>query len=280
MTNPRLVGPVGVAILGSTLLLGACSKSAMQIDSPDEIYGESVLHHANERHEAAISGYREMLDHYPLDSRAEEVELRIAHAHLANNDYPEAIAAFSDFQRMHPTSTHLPEVEYRLGQAYAEQIDTIDRDQGAAMNAHYRLQSLLARHPDSEFATQARSMLLDVRENLAGREFYIAEFYFERGHYRAGWMRTAKILSQYPETSAAAGAAKRLAEAALENEDQRTAVLADAAALELMPRTGEEEIDPTSRRRLASGPAVTDLRIHLRTPPPIIDRNPLLDAAG
>ena len=272
--------PAWIAALGGLLLLGACSKSAMQIDSPDEIYGESVLHHAAERHEAAISGYREMLDHYPLDARAQEVELRIAHAHLANSDYPEAIAAFSDFQRMHPTSPHLPEVEYRIGQAYAEQIDTIDRDQGAAMNAHYRLQSILARHPDSEFATQARSMLLDVRENLAGREFYIAEFYFDRGHYRAGWMRTAKLLSQYPETSAAAGAAKRLAAAARENEDQRTAALADAAAIELAPGAQSEDVAPPSPRKSASGPAVMDLRIHLRTPPPIIDRNPLLETAG
>ena len=63
------------------------------------------------------------------------VELLIAQAHYAHKAYPEAIAAFTDFQRMHPTSPHLAEVEYTTGLAYADQMNTVDRDLSEAFEA-------------------------------------------------------------------------------------------------------------------------------------------------
>lgn len=268
--RPYIVRGSRVAALGlAVLVAAACGKSAMNISSPDELYEQAVMEHADEGYDSAVQRYRELLDHYPLDPRAEEIELRIAHAHLANEAYPEAIAAFSDFQRMHPTSSHLPEVEYRIGQAYVEQIDTIDRDLGSAKNAHHRLQSVLARYPRSEFSKDARAQLLDVREHLAGRELYIAEYYFDRGFYGAGWVRTAALLKYYPETSTAAEAAEQLASAAADQGDAETARLAEAAATELEQSAAENEENPGARR--APGPALGTLRAHLKTPPAIAD---------
>lgn len=240
----------------------------MQVESPDTLYQEAVAEHADENYDVAVQRYRELLDHYPLDPRAEEIELRIAHAHLANESHPEAIAAFSDFQRMHPTSPHLPEVEYRIGQAYVEQMDSIDRDLGAARNAHARLQSIIARYPSSEFTQEAVDQLHQVREHLAGRELYIAEYYFDRDHYPAGWVRTATILRYFPETETAASAASRLASAARDVGDEETARLADAASTELAESNQYEDGQPASPGPLrAPGPALTALRAHLQTPP-------------
>lgn len=253
-------------LFGAALLLSVgCGKSAMTVESPDTLYQEAVADHADEDYELAVQRYRELLDHYPLDPRAEEIELRIAHAHLANESHPEAIAAFSDFQRMHPTSPHLPEVEYRIGQAYVEQIDDIDRDLGAARNAHARLQSIIARYPGSEFNKDARDQLHYVREHLAGRELYIAEYYFDRDHYPAGWVRTATIFRYFPETETAAEAASRLASAARDVGDEETAKLAEAASTELEESNRDEDSAPGALR--SPGPALTALRAHLQTPP-------------
>ena len=223
-------------VLGGALavLLGtACGRSALSVGAPDQLYAQAAQDHANGSYDAAITQYRQLLDHYPLDPRAEEVELRIAHAHLQNNAYPEAIAAFSDFQRMHPTSPHLPEVEYRISEAYVLQMDTIDRDLAAGRNAHDRLQSLLRRYPTSEFSGEARAKLTHVREHLASRELYIASFYFAHDRYEAGKVRVATILSQYPETRIAQESAERMADAARTAGDLETARLADAAVAEM-----------------------------------------------
>ncbi|MDG2303044.1 MAG: outer membrane protein assembly factor BamD [Candidatus Binatia bacterium] len=269
MSFPCSSGRVALRFLLAGLVVvtsSACGKSAMQVESPDALYQEAVSEHADEDYDIAVQKYRQLLDHYPLDPRAQEIELRIAHAHLANESHPEAIAAFSDFQRMHPTSPHVPEVEYRIGQAYVEQIDSIDRDLGAARNAHARLQSILARYPNSEFNKDAIDQLHYVREHLAGRELYIAEYYFDRDHYPAGWVRTATVLALFPETTTAALAAERLASAASDVGDEETAKLATAAAAELEEADREEDGAPGARR--SPGPALLALRAHLQTLPP------------
>jgi outer membrane protein assembly factor BamD len=224
--------------------LMACGRSTVEITPANDIYRQAVLEHADGNYDLAIMQYRYLLDHYPLDSRAEEIELRIAHAHLANEAYPEAVAAFSDFQRMHPTSPHLAEVEYRIAEAYVAQMDTIDRDLSNARNAHERLQSVVRRHPNSEFAALARKQLSDVREHLAEREFYVAKFYFDRDDYPAGKIRAAVVLVEFPDTRVAQRTAEQLAGAAETAGDAEIARLARDASSELEARDavrGEEE---------------------------------------
>src|SRR6185295_7374416 len=116
----------------------ACGSRKPPLKPADDLYSAGSEFHEKEYYDAAIEQYKLLLDNYPLDPRAEEIELKIAQAHYKNEAYPEAIAAFSDFQRMHPTSTRLPEVEYSIGQAYSDQMTTIDRDLAAATNASQR----------------------------------------------------------------------------------------------------------------------------------------------
>ena len=258
-------GLLALALLVSSLAVSGCSKSAIPIEAPDELYKQAVRDHADEDYDFAVENYRELLDHYPLDPRAEEIELRVAHAHMANDSHPEAIAAFSDFQRMHPTSRHLPEVEYRIGESYVAQMDSVDRDLNAAKNAHQRLQGVLARYPGGEFSQQARETLDFVREHLAGRQLYIADFYFERDSYEAGWARTAVVMNRFPETTTAAEAAQRLSEEAESRGDDQTAQLAGKAAVEL-EESRPEKLAPNLRYNV--GPALLALRAHLKNGPP------------
>ena len=91
------------------IVLAACSSDKVQVAPPDELYRQATQDFVDGNYGISIQTYKYLLDHYPLDDRAEDVELRIAEAHYADEAYPEAIAAFSDFQRMHPTSPRLPE---------------------------------------------------------------------------------------------------------------------------------------------------------------------------
>src|SRR5690606_29773970 len=100
----------------------ACGGSKVQVAPPDELYRQATQDFVDGNYGISIATYKYLLDHYPLDPRAEEVELRIAEAHFADGSYAEAIAAFSDFQRMHPTSPRLPEVEFNIGKAYMAQM--------------------------------------------------------------------------------------------------------------------------------------------------------------
>lgn len=218
-----------VLALAVLVAFAACGKDKVKVAPPDELYRQATQDFVEGNYGIAIQTYKYLLDHYPLDERAEEVELRIAEAHFADEAYPEAIAAFSDFQRMHPTSPRLPEVEYNIGKAYMAQMDTIDRDLNAAANAHARFESVILRYPESEYAKQARVQLREVREHLAARELYVAQFYLKRGNRTAGRNRVAILLATYPETDAAREAIQLIASDARAASDEDLAKLADAA---------------------------------------------------
>jgi outer membrane protein assembly factor BamD len=242
-----------------------CSGDKVKVAPPDELYRQATQDYVEGNYGISIATYKYLLDHYPLDDRAEDVELRIAEAHYADGAYPEAIAAFSDFQRMHPTSPRLPEVEYNIGKAYMAQMDTIDRDLNAAANAHARFESVILRYPKSEYANRAREDLHEVREHLAARELYVAQFYLRKGNHSAGRTRVATLLATYPETTAASEAIALVAADARETGDEDLVTLAEAAYAETQPADGEERplgasADPT---RPKAGDAVNALRARL-----------------
>jgi len=246
------------------IVLAACSSDKVQVAPPDELYRQATQDFVDGNYGISIQTYKYLLDHYPLDDRAEDVELRIAEAHYADEAYPEAIAAFSDFQRMHPTSPRLPEVEYNIGKAYMAQMDTIDRDLNAAANAHARFESVIVRYPSSEYANRARAELQQVREHLASRELYVARFYLGRGNNGAGRTRVATLLATYPETSAAREAISLIAEDARATGDDELAQVADAAYAATEGNDRDEVKDGTVPPvRPAPGGPVDALRVRL-----------------
>src|SRR5882724_9386320 len=106
-----------ILVLAAVALAAACSSEKVKVAPPDELYRQATQDFVDGNYEISIQTYKYLLDHYPLDDRAEDVELRIAEAQFADGAYPEAIASYTDFQRMHPTSPRLAEVEYQIGMA-------------------------------------------------------------------------------------------------------------------------------------------------------------------
>jgi outer membrane protein assembly factor BamD len=253
---------LAAALLASGIAAG-CSSTKTPARPADDLYGAAKEDQEKESYELAINEYKELLDNYPLDPRAEEVELLIAQAHYANKAYPEAIAAFTDFQRMHPTSPHLPEVEYTIGLAYADQINTVDRDLSAASNASAHFESVMARYPTSEFAAKAREQLGATRDHMASRELYVADFYYKRGKTDAGNGRIAELLVKYPETPAATEGLARLKKEAEGSGDTALASAADAALAERQSASGAAAA--TTDRPGRPSAAVSNVIDELRT---------------
>jgi len=250
-----VLGPV---LLAAVVAASGCSSEKVKVAPPDELYRQATKDYVEGNYGISIQTYKYLLDHYPLDERAEEIELRIAEAHFADEAYPEAIAAYADFQRMHPTSPRLAEVEFQIGMAYVGQMDTIDRDLNAAASAHARFESVIQRFPSSDYAQRARDELKAVREHLAARELYVARFYVRKGGHAAARTRVGTLLVTYPETESASEAIALIAADARASGDEDLANLADAAYAESQA-TGGDGATPSATH----GEAVRALRTRL-----------------
>lgn len=221
--------PATVGLCLASLAIAACGPSTIVVPPADDLYQSASESHETGGKRAAIDTWKQLLDQYPLDPRAEEIELKIADAYYEERLYPEAIAAYGDFQRMHPTSRETARVEYQIGLAYMEQMKTSDRDQGSAKSAAQQFESVISRFPNSEYGKKATEKLLLCRENLADREYYIAEFYARRGNQPAARSRVKGLLGTYPETTAASQAAHELEATGRLAEDPELASLAGTA---------------------------------------------------
>jgi outer membrane protein assembly factor BamD len=170
----------------------------------DQLWKEGNESFDDEAYDYAIEKYKALLDQYPFDQHAEEAELKIAQAYYAAERYPEAIAAFSNFERMHPTSTFLPSTEYHRGLSYLAQYTTADRDQQAVTNALTTFRNIADRFPGTPWAERAQLRIRECREALARHEAQVATYYLEQNSLRAAETRLRGLLTEYPETDAAA----------------------------------------------------------------------------
>lgn len=223
--------------LAATVGCGSSTKPKL---SADAYYTEASDAFAKRNYDVAANHYKELLDQYPFDARAEEAELHIATAHYKSHHYAEAIAAFNDFQRMHPMSPHLAEVYYLLGKSYQDQMTTTDRDQGASENAHGWFRVVIERYPTSPFAAKAQHRIVQCRFSLADHELHIAKYYLTRGNLKAGENRVKGLLENYPDTPATTRGLDALAEAYAKAGDHEHESIARAAVAE---RPNPDEVE-------------------------------------
>ncbi len=209
------------------------------VRSADEYFRDATNDFRSGSLSRSVEEYHELLDQHPFSDHTEEAELKIAHAQYLDGNYAEAIVALSDFQRRHPTSAHLPFIGYILGMCYAKQIDLIDRDQTAALNAQTYFLTVSRQYPDSPFATLARQQLTRCREHLAKHEFYVAEFYRRHDNESAQETRLLDLAAHYGDTSSAVDGLLQLAALYQAREQNDRAALAYQALANLHPGTAE-----------------------------------------
>src|SRR5262245_47144345 len=209
--------------LGTALVACAGKKPAVPAD---QLWTEANQSFEDEAFDYAIQKYKALLDQYPFDPHAEEAELKIAQAYYAAERYPEAIAAYGNFERMHPTSQYLPSTEYHRGLSYLAQATTSDRDQQPITSALTTFRNIVDRFPGTPWADRSQLRIVECRESLARHEGQVATYYLQQGSMRAAEFRLRGLLTEYPETDAAADALYEFGQVYEQHDDAEGARLA------------------------------------------------------
>jgi len=228
----RLRALAAATVLALTLTGCAGKKPVIPAD---QLWTEANESYEDEAYDYAIQKYKALLDQYPFDPNAEEAELKIAQAYYAADRYPEAIAAFGNFERMHPTSTHLPSTEYHRGLSYLAQYSTADRDQQPITSALTTFRNITDRFPGTPWADRSQLRIRECREALARHEADVASYYLQQESMRAAEFRLRGLLTEYPETDAAADTLYLFGQAYEEREDTDAAKLAYATLVRHHP---------------------------------------------
>lgn len=185
-------------VISSTSLLISCSSSDKKSDEAEGAYAIAQEYDNEERWEEAIRRYQEIKNKFPYSKYATMSEMAMADAYFKQESFAEAQVAYQSFKDLHPKHPQSDYVTYRLAMSFFKQLpSTIDRDLGLAGSTILFFDEVINQYPKSTYVTEAREKKEETVKMLAGKEDYIAEFYFIREKYDSALTRYEGLLKKY-----------------------------------------------------------------------------------
>lgn len=206
--------PLIVAIIA--LLLTSCSSdidlSKFEQEKVETVYKIACEHMEKGEYSDAIKIFDELERLYPYSKYTALVQIKSGDCYHKMKKYEEAASEYEIFIKTHRTHEMVPYAIYKLGVVYYEQMPIIERDQEVTIKSLAYLRTLLQQFPGSKHEKEANKIIDELRQQLAGREVYIAKYYQKRGNFAAAVGRLNTVLDSYDGTNHIPEAMHRLVE--------------------------------------------------------------------
>lgn len=192
------------------------------VETPESLVmsGIEAFNHGN--YSKALAVFQDVQERFPFSSSSMVAELKSADCHYYLGKYPDAIAAYEEFEGNYPTNEALPYVLFQIARSHYRQIDEIDRDPGAAMDAIAAFARLLKGYPLSPYTKESEARLHASKNFLANHEMYVASYYLRTKDYDQAKGRLQYLLENFPGTTPTVKAEELLAAIESGNPPQRT----------------------------------------------------------
>ena len=204
-------------VLASSVLLANCASKDVQepIESTEQAYYQNAKQALKAgSYTRAVEMLEELESRYPFGRYAEQAQLDLIYAHYKILDYEASRAAADRFLRLHPGHRQTDYVIYLRGLASFDRDrgifdrfapnDISKRDPSSSNEAIADFSLLLTRFPDSEYADDARSRMLYLRNVLAAHEIHVARYYLKRQAYVAAASRGRYVVENFQQTPSVA----------------------------------------------------------------------------
>lgn len=195
------------------LLLTGCSSNDKRefTENSETAFFENAMKASKAgNYSTAIELLEELESRYPFGRYSQQAQLELIFAYYKSADYESSRATSSRFIRLHPQHLKLDYVYYLKGLASYQQdkdffdrflnIETSQRDMGAARQSLVDFGILLNRFPDSQYADEARARMIYLRNQLAEHEIHVGQYYIKRKAWIAAANRGRYVVENYPTT--------------------------------------------------------------------------------
>lgn len=159
----------------------------------------------------AIESYDLLSTRHPFSDYTTQGELERIYALYRNFDPDRALSSADRFLREHPRHPAVDYVHYVKGLTNFNRddspmnllpVDDSKSDVTSQRRAFDDFALLLQKYPGSQYASDAYSRMIFIRNRLATHELHIVDFYVRRGAYVAAAKRAEQIIGLYPSTPA------------------------------------------------------------------------------
>lgn len=206
---------VPLAAAAALTLLQGCSSAPKDETanwSPNKIYSEAQDERNSGNFDKAVVLYEKLEGRAAGTPLAQQAQLDKAFTHYKAGEQAQALAAIDRFTRLHPASPAMDYALYLKGLinfndnlglfGSLSRQDLSERDQKAAKESFESFRELVARFPDSRYASDSRARMTYIVNSLAQYEVHVARYYFNRGAYVAAINRAQSAVAEYVDAPA------------------------------------------------------------------------------
>lgn len=205
----RNIHRLGLGILLMTL--AACaSHKAIEDLSPEELYRRGYQALADTDYEKATEYFDEVEKQHPYSVWSDRAQIMAAYAAYQHNAYDDALLTLDRFIQLHPGNRNTPYAYYLKGLCYYEQMSDETREQAMTEKAQETFQDLIARFPNTVYATDAKTKMDDMTNHLAAQDMEVGRYYLKRTDLIPAINRFQSVLTLYPDSNQAPEAYYRL----------------------------------------------------------------------
>lgn len=209
-----------IAWFPALLLIGMLGGCGLLPDLKDETAGWSADKLYKEAHDELSSGnytrasklFETLESRYPYGRLAQQAILENAYASYRSGDSAAAAAACDRFIRTYPNHPNVDYAYYLKGLAffredqgllgYVYESDPSEREPKGMREAFDAFKDLVAKYPQSRYASDAQARMRFLTNTLAMYEVKVGRYYYNRGAYVAAVNRAQLALTNYPRTPA------------------------------------------------------------------------------
>ncbi len=200
------------------LLLLSCSGCSLlpeQIDktkdwSANQLYSAAKEELADQNYEQAIKYFESLEARYPFGRYAQQAQLEIAYAYYKYDEPDLAIAAADRFIKIYPRHANIDYawylkglINYNRGRTFIDKFlpqDPSERDTVTMRTAYDDFAHLTQTYPLSRYTQDAAQRMIYLRNNMAGYELHVADYYMRRKAWVAAANRGKYVIENFQRT--------------------------------------------------------------------------------
>ena len=158
----------------------------------------------------AVELYTHIIKNAPFDTYGDQAQFKLAELYKSRGEFEQAQKAFQQVADDYPSSALVPQAKYEIANASMLAAKKGQYDEKHADQAIEEFQEYKKTFPAANQGVMADESIKQIRSEKAKQSFDVASFYESQGKTKSASVYYQELIRNYPETSSAADAKKRL----------------------------------------------------------------------
>jgi len=187
-------------IVITALLISGCAKDHEFTNDAQKDYDAAKALVNGGSYNLAANNLEHFSSSYPYSKLATPAELLRIFAAYKGREFILSETLSQAFVERHPRHPNVDYAKYMLAMSHYRERGDAENDPSHTVAAIDAFNSLITDHPNSSYASAAKTYLQSLHNSLGEHELSVGKFYYENGRYVAAANRFQNMIREYQTT--------------------------------------------------------------------------------